>query len=209
MLDAAVPYSFDELAIWRTKLPQVKHAILPPHTNRPNPLLHAGRLYVSVFSSGAICALHSKTGKLLWRRELPSFGADAVHIAQGQLFARTANTLYALNPETGKTTWSFCPYGESGEVIYSHPTVCGNNLFIGDRFGYLHCLHFRTGKTKWKVLTNTAKNPDVNSTPIVINGLVIVATNASMTKNRVSGFGCANWMGHRVQGHFVFVDSWQ
>jgi ABC-type multidrug transport system fused ATPase/permease subunit len=56
MLDHAVPYSFDELAIWRTKLPQVKHAILPPHTNRPNPLLHEGRLYVSVFSSGAICA---------------------------------------------------------------------------------------------------------------------------------------------------------
>ena len=173
-------YSFDELAVWRTKLPNTKHAILPPHTNRPNPLIHNGKLYVSVFSSGAVCALDGRSGRILWRRELPSLGSDSVHWAKGKLFAKTASTLYALEPRTGKTIWSFCPYGDSGEMIYSHPTLHGNCLFIGDRRGYLHCLDSRTGSTKWKVLTNTEKNCDLNSTPIVTRGLVIAATNAKM-----------------------------
>jgi len=54
-------------------------------------------------------------------------------LAHGKLFAKTANTLFALEPETGKTIWSFCPYGESGESIYSDPTIAGNRPFIGDR----------------------------------------------------------------------------
>jgi outer membrane protein assembly factor BamB len=95
-------YSFEELAVWRTKLPRAKHAILPPFSNRPNPLIHKGKLFVSVFSSGAVCALDCKDGRLLWRRDLPSLGADSVHIAEGKLFAKTASTLYALEPRTGK-----------------------------------------------------------------------------------------------------------
>jgi outer membrane protein assembly factor BamB len=185
MRDHKLVYSFEELAVWRTKLPKAKHAILPPHNNRPNPLIHKSRLYVSVFSPGAICALDAKNGQMLWRRELPSLGSDSVHLAEGKLFAKTATTLYALEPRKGKTLWSFCPYGASGEMIYSHPTLHGNNLFIGDRCGYLHCLDSQTGRTRWKVLTNTEKNCDVNSTPIVTKGLVIVATNA----NRAAAYG--------------------
>jgi outer membrane protein assembly factor BamB len=180
MKDQKTEYSFEELTVWQTKLPKAKHAILPPHTNRPNPVIHKERLYVSVFSSGAVCALDRKSGRILWRRELPSLGSDSVHLAEGKLFAKTASTLYALEPRTGKTIWSFCPYGDSGETIYSHPTLDGYNLFIGDRCGYLHCLDSRTGKTKWKVLTNTEKNSEVNSTPVVTGGLVIAATNARM-----------------------------
>jgi len=85
-----------------------------------------------------------------------------------------------LEPETGKTIWPFSPYGESGESIYSQPTIYRNNLFIGDRRGYLHCLNSETGTTRWKQLTNRAKNCDINSTPVVVNGLVIVGTNANM-----------------------------
>ena len=137
-------------------------------------------VYVSVFSQGAVCALERKTGNLLWRKEIPKFGGAAVHLAQGKLFANTANTLFALEPETGKTIWSFCPYGEPGESIYSDPAISGNRLFIGDRRGYLHCLDTRTGRTRWQTLTNTEKNDDVNSTPIVVKGLVAVGTNANM-----------------------------
>lgn len=137
-------------------------------------------VYASVFSPGAICALERKTGELVWRREIPRFGDSAVHLAQGRLFAKTANTLYAIEPKTGKTIWSFCPYGDSGESIYSEPTIYRNSLFMGDRRGYLHCLNSQTGKTRWKQLTNRAKNCDLNSTPIVVNGLVIVGTNANI-----------------------------
>jgi outer membrane protein assembly factor BamB len=203
MGDQRADYSFEELAVWRTKLPKVKHAVLPPNTNRPNPLIHKGRLYVSVFSSGAVCALDAKNGRILWRQELPSLGSDSVHLAEGKLFAKTATTLYALEPRTGTTVWSFCPYGDSGEMIYSHPTLHGKNLFIGDRCGYLHCLDSRTGKTKWKVLTNTEKNSDVNSTPIVTKGLVIVATNAKMVAAYAEKSGKRVWV-RKLDGPSTF-----
>lgn len=194
MGDEKTDYSFEELAVWRTKLPKTSHAVLPPQTNRPNPLIHKGRLYVSVFSSGAVCALDARDGRMLWRQELPSLGSDSVHLVEGTLFAKTATTLYALEPRTGTTLWSFCPYGDSGEMIYSHPAIHGKNLFIGDRYGYLHCLDSRTGETKWKVLTNTEKNSDVNSTPIVTKGLVIVATNAKMVAAYAEKSGKRVWM---------------
>lgn len=196
-------YSFDELAVWRTELPNTKHAVLPPHTNRPNPLIHKGKLYVSVFSPGAICALDRKTGQIQWRRELPHLGSDSVHLSQGKLFAKTANTLYALELKTGKAIWSFCPYGDSGETIYSHPTLQMNSLFIGDRCGYLHCLDSRTGAVKWKVLTNKEKNCDVNSTPIVTKGLVIVSTNANMVAAYSEKSGERVWI-RKLDGPSVF-----
>ena len=135
-------------------------------------------LYVSVFSPGAVCALKRKTGQLVWRKEIPKFAGSAVHLAAGKLFAKTAHTIYALEPTTGATIWSFCPYGTSGEWIYSAPTVHGNSVFIGDRCGYLHCLDLNSGQPLWKRRTNRAKNDDVNTTPIVAGGLVVVGTNA-------------------------------
>ncbi len=74
--------------------------------------------------------------------------------------------------------WSFCPYGETGETIYSKPTVHGGRVYIGDRYGYLHCLDARTGRPIWKALTSRAKNNDVNSTPLIVGSSVIVTTNA-------------------------------
>jgi hypothetical protein len=32
-------YRFDDLALWKTKLPSAKHSVLPPQNNRPNPLV--------------------------------------------------------------------------------------------------------------------------------------------------------------------------
>jgi outer membrane protein assembly factor BamB len=196
-------YRFDDLALWKTKLPSAKHAVLPPQNNRPNPLVAKAVVYVSVFSEGAVCALERKSGQLLWRKEMPKYGGSAVHLAQGKLFAKTPNTLFALEPESGKTIWSFCPYGESGESIYSDPTVSGNRLFIGDRRGYLHCLDTRTGQTLWRTLTNTEKNDDVNTTPVVVSGLVVVGTNANMAAAYDASTGREVWK-RKINGPSTF-----
>jgi hypothetical protein len=36
--------SFEELTVWRTELPDVKFAVLPPGNTRPNPLIADGTL---------------------------------------------------------------------------------------------------------------------------------------------------------------------
>jgi outer membrane protein assembly factor BamB len=196
-------YRFGDLALWRTRLPKVNHAVLPPSNNRPNPFVTESMVYASVFSPGAVCALERKTGKLVWRREIPNLGGSGVHLARGRLFAKTANTLYALEPETGKALWSFCPYGESGESIYSAPTVHRDSVFIGDRRGYLHCLNVRTGETYWKQRTNRGKNCDLNSTPVAVNGMVIVGTNANMAAAYDAKTGKQVWV-RRLDGPSVF-----
>ena len=187
-------YDFDELTIWRTKLPEVKHAILPPSNNRPNPFVADGLVFISVFAPGAICALDRKTGMLVWRREFHKYAGAAVHAANGTVFAQTPTSLYALEPATGQTLWSFCPYGESGETMYSAPTVHENSVFIGDRCGYLYCLDFQTGETLWKQRTSEAKNCDLNSTPLVTKGMVVVGTNAEMAAAYDAKTGNRMWL---------------
>jgi outer membrane protein assembly factor BamB len=172
-------YRFSDLAIWRTKLPGVNHGVLPPSDERPNPLVTDSVVFASIFSPGAVYALERKTGKLLWRREIPKFGGPAAYTRAGKLFAKSAHTLFAIDAVSGKVLWTFCPYGPSGETIYSSPTVHHQNLFIGDRRGFLHCLDVNTGKVRWRQRTNKAKNDDVNTTPVVTDGLVVAGTNAN------------------------------
>ena len=171
-------HSFDDLAFWRTSLPNVQHAILPPSSDRPNPRLADGMLFVSVFAPGCVYALDVATGEICWSRELPYLGGSSVELAGDLLLAKTAQTLYALNPASGTTRWEFCPRGAEGESLYSEPALDGGRLFIGDRRGWLYCLDVETGQTIWKRETSDACNRDVNATGIVIAGLVITATNA-------------------------------
>lgn len=169
--------SFSESTVWKTKLPDVEHALLPSSIPRPNPLVVGSRLFVSLFSPGAVCALELDTGTFIWRRPLDGLGCDSVFYADGRLFAKTAYTLYALSPKNGSDLWSFCPYGTEHEWIYSHPAIEGNRLFIGDRRGVLHCLNVESGETLWRVQTNR-KGANVNSTPLLVDGLAVVGTNA-------------------------------
>jgi hypothetical protein len=171
-------FSFRDLTVWRTKLPDVQFGVLPPSNNRPNPLATKDLVYASVFAPGAICALERDRGKLIWRRELHKYGGASPYLSGGRLFAKTSNTLFALQPDSGETLWSFSPYGTDGESIYSSPSAHENRVYIGDRKGHLHCLDTESGRTIWRRQTNRARNSDVNSTPALLDGLVIVSTNA-------------------------------
>jgi hypothetical protein len=41
-------FTFRELTVWRTELPDVKFAVLPPSNTGPNPLIADDKLFVSV-----------------------------------------------------------------------------------------------------------------------------------------------------------------
>ena len=169
--------TFDDLTVWRTALPHVEHALLPPASDRPNPRLGHGLLFTSVFSPGCVYAMDAATGEIQWRRELPYFGGDSVELAGDLLFAKTSQSLYALEPASGSVRWEFCPYGSEGEMLYSLPRLYGKRLIIGDRQGWLHCLDADSGQTIWKRQTSDAQ---VNATAVVASGLAITANNAHL-----------------------------
>lgn len=121
--------------LWKTRLPDVKLAVLPPSTTRPNPIVIGELVFVSVFASGAVCALNKRTGKLLWRHALPHFGGPSVYFAEDMLFVMTPKSIHALDPRTGDSLWEFVPYDRPGEWIYSQPVVHLGLLYYGDRRG--------------------------------------------------------------------------
>jgi hypothetical protein len=186
---------FDDLAIWRTSLPDVEHGLLPAHSDRPNPKLNDGMLFVSVFSPGCVYALDATTGEVCWRRELNYLGGSSVELSKGRLFAKTARTLYALDPASGSILWEFCPYGLEGETLYTEPVVDGNRLFVGDRRGWLHCLNIETGETIWKQEVSDGPNRNVNATAAVVAGMVITGTNAGFAVAYAVEDGRPVWQG--------------
>jgi outer membrane protein assembly factor BamB len=196
-------FSFRELTIWRKKLPNVDCAVLPPSNTRPNPLASGDKLFVSVFSPGAVLALRRDDGRLIWRRELSQLAGSSVDVREGRLLARSANRLYAIDQDSGRILWSFCPYDSEREWIYSSPSACENRVYIGDRKGFLHCLDAETGKTIWRRQTNRAQNGDVNSTPIVTKGMVVVTTNAKTALAYNAGTGELIWK-QKLDGPAVF-----
>jgi outer membrane protein assembly factor BamB len=125
---------------WNTKLPGVNTAILPPQTTRPNPLAMGDSVFASLLAPGAVCAVSRESGEILWMRNLNSFASSSVFVHGRILYATSVQTLYALDPKSGRTRWEFSPKQRPGEWIYSQPAVKAGRVFIGDRCGYLHCL---------------------------------------------------------------------
>jgi outer membrane protein assembly factor BamB len=107
-----IQHSIDDLALWRTSLPGIEHAILPPDSDRPNPRVGLGMLFASVFAPGGVYALDAAAGDICWHRELPYLGSSSVERVGNILLAKTAQTLYALDQASGSIRWSFCPWGD-------------------------------------------------------------------------------------------------
>ncbi|MCH8823288.1 MAG: PQQ-like beta-propeller repeat protein [Planctomycetes bacterium] len=173
-------HSLDDLLVWRYEIAETSSIALPPNGNNPNPLVVGDIVIASIFSPGEIVALDRKNGRKLWSLQLPEYGGPHVSFADDVLYAKTSRTLYALKPANGAVIWDWTPYDEEGEWIYSSPTIEGDRLFIGDRNGILHCLSTKTGDLLWWKKTSEDENSQVNATAIVINDLVITATNAAL-----------------------------
>jgi outer membrane protein assembly factor BamB len=111
-------------------------------------------------------------------------------------------------PHSGDIHWEFSPHGDSGEMLYSQPTVDGERLFMGDRAGWLYCLDVRTGQLIWKRLTNDG-NLDQNATAVVTDGLVITGTNAKLAVAYAVSDGRPAWQ-TELEGpctHHLFVSG--
>jgi hypothetical protein len=133
-----------------------------------------------------------------------------VELAGDVLLAKTAQTLYALDPASGKVRWEFCPRGCEGETLYSEPSLDGRRLFIGDREGWFYCLDVETGQTIWKQETSSACNRDVNATATVVAVLVITATNAGLALAYCAETGRPVWQFHldgSCTNHLFLADN--
>ena len=112
--DAAERLKIRDLTLWQRSLRDVEFAGRPAYTSRPNPLVVDSLVVASTWSPGAIRALDRDRGRPVWRRSMGPLAHDTVYHAEGLLYLHALHTLYALEPATGKTVWSWRPALERG-----------------------------------------------------------------------------------------------
>jgi polyvinyl alcohol dehydrogenase (cytochrome) len=86
-------------------------------------------------------------------------------------FGAETGTVWAITLSTGKTLWSTQVGGE----IVGSPAIAGNALYIGTG-AKLFRLDSSNGRIVWKTTTNSNPYSQINASPIVFGGRVILGT---------------------------------
>jgi outer membrane protein assembly factor BamB len=121
-----------------------------------------------IYASGAtIYALNVSTGDQVWVNS--EMGSDGVfsNMAHGGKYLYVSDReggLFAIDPLTGKTVWSFPSgdwespdYIDYGKIV--SPVVVGNGETIyGASFRYIYSLDGLTGNVNWKIKTDAIAN---------------------------------------------------
>lgn len=136
-------------------------------------------------SEGNVIAIDSDTGKEIWTARVTSEVLSAPQKDKNIVIVRTLDgTIFALDGDDGRRIWTYASTvptltlrGTSTPVIFEDVVIAG---FDGGR---LAALDLQTSRTLWEVPITTSRGStpleqmvDLDSTPIVYNGVVYVAT---------------------------------
>jgi len=99
-----------------------------------------GKIYAYSSSSGALRWVYPREGSLQ-----PIAGGPVVALGK-VYFGSSSGKVYALDADTGDKEWEF----ETGDKIWSTPTIDGNTLYIGSFDNKLYALDAGTGEEKWE-----------------------------------------------------------
>jgi outer membrane protein assembly factor BamB len=133
-----------------------------------NPIVLRGVAYLEDPDSD-VYALSAATGTALWHHDYhsvtPSGGPNGVAYGYGLLFGETEDSVFALDPHTGKQVWirkltanpqegiDMAPQLYDGKLLIS--TIPGNSssFYTGGAYGVVYSLDARTGKQLWSFST--------------------------------------------------------
>jgi alcohol dehydrogenase (cytochrome c) len=133
-----------------------------------NPIVLGGVVYFED-SDSDVFALRLATGRLLWERDYhsvtPSGGPNGVALGYGLLYGATEDSLFALDPHSGRQVWirkltgsaqegiDMAPQVYDGKVLVS--TIPGNaaSFYYPGAYGVVYALDARTGKVRWSFST--------------------------------------------------------
>ncbi len=133
-----------------------------------NPVVAGGIVYLEDPDSD-VFALRLATGKLLWRHDYrsvtPAGGPNGVAYGYGLLYGETADSVFALDPHSGRQVWMRKLTASAKEGIAMAPQLYDGKLLIstipenstsgynGGAYGVVHALDAHTGKPLWSFST--------------------------------------------------------
>jgi outer membrane protein assembly factor BamB len=129
----------DGKAIWKLNVLDETGATNLTWNEASSPLVTEKLVYVQGGKNGpAAVAVDKASGKIAWKSEKGLGGyAAAILINAGgtpQLIVFAGDTLFAFNPETGKTIWKQ-PWSTSNDVNATTPIYQDGHLFITSAYG--------------------------------------------------------------------------
>ena len=178
--------------LWRTKLFDVANPD-PVHWFNswatPTPVVEPGRLYCDFGTFGTAC-LNAKTGKILWKTQLPSdhqVGPGSSSLLYKQLLimvrdGREAQYVVALDTKTGKEVWKT----DRPPIIASSPNLKksfvtpllvdtgGRTQLLAPTAHWMVSYEPATGRELWRV--RHGEGFSIGSCPVFGNGTVYFGT---------------------------------
>ncbi|MBS1882910.1 MAG: PQQ-binding-like beta-propeller repeat protein [Actinobacteria bacterium] len=120
-------------------------------TDVTGPVYHAGRVYYAGLG-GYLISLDSRTGKVVWMRDLHAHLESSPLVVGRTLYIGTdSSQLLALDAATGRVRWSF----DAPAPIKASPSYDRGVLFVPDYRSGMFALVARTGKVVWRTNTST------------------------------------------------------
>lgn len=174
VLDAERYVDYQDLLVWRSPHARSQNALLSPICAMPNPIL-AGDFIVGVnFAPGTVTACDRSTGKQVWTKKAGKFVCYPAALTKTGVLICTTDKLQTLDIESGKTIW----HKRGFETM--QPLVCGDQVFVADREGLIHCLDASTGEGIWKQRVSQRGLPWM--TPAVLDNRLITAVGNGQVK---------------------------
>jgi len=136
-------------------------------------------------SKGQVIAYGADRGEELWRAQVTSEVLSPPQEQNNIVIVRTLDgKIFALDGKNGKPLWNYdrtvpnlTLRGTSTPVIYDNIVIAGSDS------GHLAALELKTGKVLWEApitaprgTTDLERMVDIDSTPVVVNGIIYVAT---------------------------------
>ena len=147
----------DGKVVWKLNILDETGAANLDWNTSSSPLISGNLLYVQGGKDGAVAvAVDKTTGKFVWKSEkgLGGYAAPLLITVGGtpQLIVFGGNTLFAFDPQTGKTIWKQ-PWQTQYDVNATTPVYKDGHLFITSAYGH-GCAMFSVtasgAKLDWK-----------------------------------------------------------
>lgn len=136
------------------------------------PIVFGGNIY-TISYDGTLAAVELRSGRVIWKREYSSYQSIALN--GNSLFVVDNNSnIYAIDRRNGVELWS---QGRLKGRNLTGPVSMGNDIVVGDEFGFLHWLDQQEGTLVARYqLGGDDEDEAIFSTPVVADSTLYATT---------------------------------
>lgn len=146
------------------------------------PVLFGGTIYTVAYN-GTLAAVELQSGRVIWKREYASF--RNLSIDGNRIFVVDNNSnVYALDRRNGVELWS---QGTLKSRSLTAATPMGDNIVVGDNWGFLHWINQESGKIVARLDVGGDDEDDaIYTAPINVKDKVVAVTREGVVASIVA-----------------------